>query len=147
MISDVLVSVEELISSDLMKVISDGDNLLSNLRNDLEVEIDKNSPSVRKAIRDVGDSIKSVTKDLTSAVDRVSDTINNNAYKHLDQADDYIEQYGIYRFYLGLAVSSVILVIVICLIFGLLCGVCGRRPSGYGDDCCNKGAGGSFLML
>lgn len=30
---------------------------------------------------------------------------------------------------------------------GLLCGICGKRPDGYGDDCCNKGAGSKFLML
>lgn len=147
MISDVLRSVDDLVAGDLMHVISEGDSSLANLRRDLEEEISKNSPSVRNAIKSVGDSIKSITKDLTSAVDRVSNEINTNAYPNLDKADDYIEQYGIYRFYVGLGVSSVILVIVICLIFGLLCGICGRRPSGYGDDCCNKGAGGSFLML
>lgn len=34
-----------------------------------------------------------------------------------------------------------------CLTFGLLCGICGKRPDGYGDDCCNKGSGSRFLMM
>lgn len=34
-----------------------------------------------------------------------------------------------------------------CLTSGLFCGICGKRPDGYGDDCCNKGSGARFLML
>lgn len=40
-----------------------------------------------------------------------------------------------------------LLTIFTLLTFGLLCGICGKRPDGFGDDCCNKGTGGRFLMI
>lgn len=73
--------------------------------------------------------------------------MDQNSHKNLEIADDYIREYSIYRYYVGLGISSVLLLVLLCLSFGLLCGICGKRPGGYGDDCCNKGAGGKFLML
>lgn len=60
----------------------------------------------------------------------------------------YIRVYMPYRYYLDLAASTMLLVIVLCLTLGLFYGFCGRRPEGgpYGDDCCNKGTGARFLM-
>ena len=55
-----------------------------------------------------------------------------------------------YRYYLGLGVSGVLLLILLCLTFGLLCGICGKRPEEmYSDDgdCCNTVSGARFLML
>lgn len=52
------------------------------------------------------------------------------------------------RYYICFGASCALLVVLICLTFGLLCGCCGSRPSsGYQDDCCNKGAGSRYLML
>merc|ERR1719320_358090 len=37
--------------------------------------------------------------------------------------------------------------ILFCFILGLFYGMCGKRPGGlYGDDCCNRGTGASFLV-
>lgn len=51
------------------------------------------------------------------------------------------------RYYLGLGISGILLTVLMCLTCGLLCGICGKRPDGYGDDCCNKGSGARFLMM
>merc|ERR1712013_970160 len=51
------------------------------------------------------------------------------------------------RYYIGLVMSSAILMILFCFILGLFYGMCGKRPGGlYGDDCCNRGTGASFLV-
>lgn len=52
-----------------------------------------------------------------------------------------------FRYYLGLGISGILLTVLMCLTCGLLCGICGKRPDGYGDDCCNKGSGARFLMM
>lgn len=52
-----------------------------------------------------------------------------------------------FRYYLGLSISGILLTVLMCLTCGLLCGICGKRPDGYGDDCCNKGSGARFLMM
>ena len=43
--------------------------------------------------------------------------------------------------------SGVLLSVLTCVTFGLLCGICGKRPDGYDDDCCDKGNGARFLMM
>lgn len=77
----------------------------------------------------------------------MSDVVGNNSYRYFDTADEYISEYSKYNYYIGLALSSVLLLVLLCVVLGLLCGICGKRPDGYGDDCCNKGAGSRFLML
>lgn len=72
--------------------------------------------------------------------DNGRDPINTQA-KHL------IEEYSKYRFYVGIGQSTILLLVILCITFGLMCGICGKRPDGYDDDCCNKGAGSRFLMM
>lgn len=90
--------------------------------------------------------MQEISSEATKQIDQVSDFIGNNTFQHLNTADEYIAQYSIYRYYGGLIVSSILLVVLIFTTFGLLCGICGKRPDGYGDDCCTKGAGARFLM-
>lgn len=84
---------------------------------------------------------------MTNTFEQMSDIVGNNSYKYFDIADEYIRDYSIYNYYIGLALSSTLLLVLLCVVLGLLCGICGKRPDGYGDDCCNKGAGSRFLLL
>jgi hypothetical protein len=43
------------------------------------------------------------------------------------------------RYYVGLGLSSAVLLILVCFSLGVFYGMCGKRPGGlYGDECCNK---------
>lgn len=43
--------------------------------------------------------------------------------------------------------SLMLLLILICYVFGLFYGFCGKRPGNvYGDDCCNTGTGSNWLL-
>lgn len=147
MLTDVLDNVSSLVESGLIEDFSRGDDVLVKLKKELEATIEQNSPTVRDAIANAGTTLRGIAKDITDALDKFAQLINQNSFENYKTADKYIEEYSKYRFWASLGVASILLVIVICLIFGLLCGICGRRPSGYGDDCCNKGSGGNFLML
>uniref|UniRef100_A0AAG5DE06 Prominin-like protein n=1 Tax=Anopheles atroparvus TaxID=41427 RepID=A0AAG5DE06_ANOAO len=146
-LSQIIDSVTELIESSLGSAIQDGVEQMEQLKNTLKQTVLENIPKVQAASDSTGKAIKEVSDTLTSRLNNIADMLGNNSYKHLDTADDYITQYSIYRYYAGLGISSVLLLILICLVFGLLCGICGKRPDGYGDDCCNKGAGGRFMIL
>jgi prominin 1 len=39
------------------------------------------------------------------------------------------------------------LVVLLCATLGLFYGFCGKRPDGYGDDCCSRATGARFLIL
>lgn len=146
MLANVLVDLRDLINSGQLKSISEGESTLSQLKADLEETIEKNKPSVKLAIDQAGNALADVSRDISKGLQHVENAVGNNTFHNYDTADQYIEDYSMYRFWVGIGISSLLLLIVLCLIFGLLCGVCGRRPSGYGDDCCNKGAGSNFLM-
>jgi hypothetical protein len=47
--------------------------------------------------------------------------------------------YFLRRYYVGLGLSSAVLLILVCFSLGVFYGMCGKRPGGlYGDECCNK---------
>ncbi|XP_035914409.1 LOW QUALITY PROTEIN: prominin-like protein, partial [Anopheles stephensi] len=146
-LSQIIESVKQLTDSSLGSAIQVGVDQMNQLKSTLKQTVLENIPKVQSASDSTGNAIREVSNMLNSRLNNVADTLGNNSYKHLDTADEYIEQYSIYRYYAGLGISSVLLLILICLVFGLLCGICGKRPDGYGDDCCNKGAGGRFLIF
>lgn len=146
-LSEITNSVQDLVSGNMAQTVKEGVNELESLKQKLKRTVRDSIPMVTAAADSTGGAIKSASDELTSRLTGVSNLIGNNTYKHLETADDYIVQYSIYRYYVGLGVSSVLLLILMCLVCGLLCGICGKRPDGYGDDCCNKGAGGRFLMF
>lgn len=84
---------------------------------------------------------------MTGVLSKARQKVQDCTYEPLAKADVYLKQYVPYRYYLGLGISSVLLVITLCVTLGLICGVCGKRPDAYDDDCCNKGAGSRFLMM
>jgi len=73
--------------------------------------------------------------------------VMNHSTKAVDMGEKVITQYGYYRYYTGLSVSSVMLLILLCCTLGLFCGFCGKRPDGYSDDCCTRATGARFLIL
>lgn len=146
-LSEITNGVEDLVSGNIAQSVNIGVEALESLKKDLKETIRDGIPKVTAAADETGRAIKVASDELTSKLDGYSNVIGNKSYRHLDTADDYIAQYSIYRYYAGLGISSVLLLILMCLVCGLLCGICGKRPDGFGDDCCNKGAGGRFLMF
>ncbi|XP_055619543.1 prominin-like protein isoform X3 [Toxorhynchites rutilus septentrionalis] len=146
-LSEITNNVQELVSGNIAQAVQKGVRELESLKQTLKRTVRESIPLVTAAADSTGQAIKSASDELTSKLNSVSNVVGNNSYRHLDTADDYIVRYSIYRYYVGLGVSSALLLILMCLVFGLLCGICGKRPDGYGDDCCNKGAGGRFLMF
>ena len=54
---------------------------------------------------------------------------------------------AIFRYYIFVIISGLVSLMVLCIVIGLFCGICGRRPDNvYGDDTCNKGTGANFLI-
>ncbi|XP_058121237.1 prominin-like protein isoform X2 [Anopheles coustani] len=146
-LSEIIDSVKKLTDSSLGSAIHDGVKQMDQLKETLTQTVSSTIPRVELATNSTGKAIKEVSDMMTTRLTNIGDVLGNNSFRHLDTADDYITQYSIYRYYAGLGISSVLLLILICLVFGLLCGICGKRPDGYGDDCCNKGAGGRFMIL
>ncbi|KAG4077541.1 hypothetical protein HA402_002968 [Bradysia odoriphaga] len=137
-----LVLTEETVAS-----IIKGKQAFDNIRSELNTTISNNIPTVTDALSDAGAGVRQASSEVNVVLERISDAVGNNLYIHFDKADEYVQEYYKYVYYAGIALSSVLLLVLLCVVLGLLCGICGKRPDGYGDDCCNKGAGSRFLMI
>lgn len=144
--TDTINDVNTLASDETIRAIRAGQQAMDNMRETLNASIATDVRKVSKAIDEAGKSLRSVAYEMTNTFERISDVAGNNSFKNFDLADRYVEEYAKYHLWAGLGVSSVLLLVLLCVVCGLLCGICGKRPDGYGDDCCNKGAGSRFLM-
>ncbi|XP_075164037.1 prominin-like isoform X3 [Haematobia irritans] len=143
----IIDNLDQLIGENIASAGERGSNALKEMRTHLNNTIANYTPQIIDAITKAGNGLQKVSNDIKGELDKVSRTIGSNTKKYTNIADNYLAEYGPYRFYMGIGVCSILLLILVCLVAALLCGICGKRPDGYGDDCCNKGSGSRFLMF
>lgn len=143
---EIIKDIKKLLEGSLQETVNSSEKKVKEIKSEIENIIKSNVPEVKMSINKVGQAMLNISNTLTKQIDGVSDIAGNNTFRHFNTADEYIASYSIYRYYGGLIISSVLLIVLVFITFGLLCGICGKRPDGYGDDCCTKGAGARFLM-
>ncbi|KAK2575115.1 hypothetical protein KPH14_008839 [Odynerus spinipes] len=146
-VTSALNNITVLMDSNIVSEVSQGRESFLKIQKDIQHAVNQTIPVVSASIRRAGDFLASIANNMTSLLDRINSDIDRVYIQHLEVARNYIVQYSPYRYYLGLGISGILLTVLMCLTFGLLCGICGKRPDGYGDDCCNKGSGARFLMM
>lgn len=139
-------SVNNLNSGHTIDSIRRSQHTLENLRDDINQTIYANIPQVTNSIRKTGTAMRNISSEIQRTLARISNATGQTK-QHFNTADAYIKEYYQYVYYILLGVCSTLLLVLMCIVCGLLCGICGKRPDGYGDDCCNKGAGARFLIL
>lgn len=139
-------SVHKLNTEKTIDSIRHSQHTLENLRHDINRTIYDNIPQVTNSIRKTGTAMRNISSEIQRTLARISDATGSTK-QHFNTADFYIKEYYIYVYYGLLAICSTLLLVLMCIVCGLLCGICGKRPDGYGDDCCNKGSGARFLIL
>lgn len=126
--------------------IEDGIEKLNNIEKDINSHLTEGLNEAKAQINQAEDIINENLDSITSAVNDVKTQIDSAANPFLDSMRSNIDVNGERRYYVGLTVSCVMLLVTVCIVFGLICGVCGKRPDGYSDNCCNKGTGSCFLL-
>ncbi|XP_017784995.1 PREDICTED: prominin-like protein isoform X2 [Nicrophorus vespilloides] len=149
-IPDMTSSINKLdkdLDQQFVESISKGITELNGIQTNIESKLTTKLDDLKKAVKDSGDDIKKQSTDITKSMDETASKLNKATKKALNVADKYIKEYSKYRFYIGLGVSVVLLLIALCISLGLVCGICGKKASDIDDDCCNKGAGSKFLII
>lgn len=59
----------------------------------------------------LGEGLQKVSNDIKSELEKVSKNIGSNTNKYTNIADNYLAEYGPYRFYLGIGVCSILLLV------------------------------------
>ncbi|XP_056644731.1 prominin-like protein isoform X5 [Diorhabda sublineata] len=129
----------------LKTAAEEGKNKLDNIERHITSSL---NDTLKQALKKVEDAGKTIQTHLNNILQTISDIQKQmrSFDGNLEEGYKYLHTYSPYRYYGGLAISCVLLIITICIALGLICGICGKRPDGYSDNCCNKGAGSQFLM-
>ncbi|GAB1869021.1 Prominin-like protein isoform X2 [Camponotus japonicus] len=142
-----LHNITVLMESNIVSEVSQGRDSFLKIQKDIQHAVNQTIPVVSASIRRACNFLASIANNMTAIIDRINVDIDRVYIRNLEVARNNIDQYSPYRYYLGLGISGILLTVLMCLTCGLLCGICGKRPDGYGDDCCNKGSGARFLMM
>ncbi|XP_076680317.1 prominin-like protein isoform X5 [Andrena cerasifolii] len=151
-VTSALYNITMLMRGNIVSEVSQGKESFLKIQKDIQHAVNQTIPVVSASIRRASDFPTGMAHNMSALLDRLNVDIDRVYIRHLDVAQTHIDQYSPYsawfpRYYLGLGISGILLTVFMCLTFGLFCGICGKRPDGYGDDCCNKGSGARFLMM
>jgi len=137
--------ITDLIENDIEKKVEIGKQQLDNVEVKIKDSIEDIKPKIKDEIRKMGTELENRYSDIQLIFNQIDD--NLKVQKDVKMIDDYTKEYVEYRYYIGLGMSALITLVLVCFILGLFYGMCGRRPGGlYGDECCNKGTGANFLL-
>ena len=135
-VNNVLRDISLLIESDIEEKVKEGKAEMDNIEGKIEDSILDIKPKVKSEIREMGVQLERQNNEIQSALREIDVAV---IQKDVPQLDQHTELYIKYRYYVGLGMASLVLVILGCFIMGLFYGMCGKRPGGlYGDDCCNR---------
>jgi len=142
-VSNILRDINELIESDIEEKVKNGKAKMDNIEGEIEGSIEDIKPKVKSEIREMGIQLENQNNEIQTALREIDVAV---IQKDVPQIDRHTDLYIEYRYYVGLGMASLILLVLICFIMGLFYGMCGKRPGGlYGEDCCNRGTGANFL--
>ncbi|CAH1135695.1 unnamed protein product [Ceutorhynchus assimilis] len=148
-VPDVSSAIESFDQINIEKVQADaqqGNQSLYQVQKQINDSLTDTLSAARQQITNTATIINEKLASLSDTLEHVKTQIDDNASPAIDTTQDYINRYGKYQYYIGLTISCILLLVTVCIVFGLICGICGKRPDGYSDNCCNKGAGGQFLI-
>ena len=147
-IEDSLLSVTELIVNDRIKdKVDHGLKEFNKIQSEIQNAVKDLIPQISQSMRRAGDAIREQSTHMNKVLRKVNSAVVNRSGQAIDTGEKLIAEYGYYRYYAGLTVSCIMLLILLLATLGLFYGFCGKRPDGYGDDCCSRATGARFLIL
>ncbi|XP_045772104.1 prominin-like protein isoform X2 [Maniola jurtina] len=140
-VSELLNNVTQLVDGAMRAEVSAGLQVFSGIKR----TVDQHIPRVRDAITATGQRLSRVADSVSWAAGNATAQLSGSDAP--DQLQEMLRRYAPYRKHVTRTAAAALLAIVCIMTWGLLCGVCGKRPDAYGaSDCCNKGSGSSCLM-
>lgn len=131
------------------------DNPMDTAIHQLKSEVAKNVPTVTAQINSAKSQITGLNTQINQGVDGMKNAVHNaqgfdvdNTKKQVHDMVDNIKPYDKYRWYGGVGLASIILLVVALQYFGLVFGVIGGCGNGsnQGDKGCLSNSGGRMLI-
>lgn len=144
-VSELLNNVTVLLESDIKSEVAEGQKVFRDIQRGIQRSVDQHIPGVSGALGGAGQRLARLADHIT--------WLAGNASARLQQPGAPAQLAGLHarwaapRRLAGLGAAAALLALTALLAWGLMCGVCGKRPDVYGaSDCCNKGAGSKSLL-
>ncbi|KAJ0177504.1 hypothetical protein K1T71_007513 [Dendrolimus kikuchii] len=145
-VTDLLNNVTSVVDSRIKEEVAAGQQVFIDIQKGIRRSVEQHIPEVQNAITDTGHRLEAMANEISYLAGNASRVADEQAAL-ADAIADFHEQYGPYRRWLGLAAATALLLITCMVAWGLMCGVCGKRPDVYGNsDCCNKAQGSKCLL-
>ena len=145
-LSVVMKDISDLMNNDIERKVRGGQKQLNKITSDINRSIVDIRPKIKGEIRRMGRALEEQADDIQTYLNEFDGSVGA-VESDVPNIKPYLVEYGDYVFYIGLGMSLMVLLILLCYIFGLFYGFCGKRPGNmYGDDCCNTGTGANWLL-
>lgn len=145
-VSDLLNNVSTVLDSSIKEEVSAGQQVFMNIQTGIRRSVDEHIPEVLTAITETGIQLERMADEITYMAGNASQSLGEQAWT-ADSLGGLHRRYGPYRRWAGIGAAAALLAVTAMLAWGLMCGVCGKRPDVYGNsDCCNKAQGSRCLL-
>jgi prominin 1 len=145
-LSLIMKDISDLMNNDIENKVRGGQKQLNKVKTDIERSIGDIRPKIKAEIRKMGKYLEDQANDIQRYLNEMDSSVAT-VESDIPKIKPLLDEYGDYAFYIGLGMAFMVLLILLCYIFGLFYGFCGKRPGNvYGDDCCNTGTGANWLL-
>ena len=142
-LANTLKDISNLIQNNIEEKVVAGKEEFDNIEQIIADAIEDIKPKVKQEMRKRGEELEYKNNDIQEALKSIDIATLHKDVGMMKQGDIIYEV----RFYIGLGLSCLVALILVCFVFGLFYGMCGRRPGGYyEEECCNKGTGANCLI-
>lgn len=141
-----LDGLKQLAHANVNQLLSKSNVQFESIRNVIQMEIDKNTFGAQNMLKQIGDDLFVVAETISTQLRQINFDPLYNAVSFLSDSNKTPVTKAVqYSWYTSLAVTSLFVLIALCFLFGVLYGICGRRPTYYNDDCCVRTTGSRFF--
>lgn len=140
--------LSEIVNANITQVLAASNTQFEQLENRIQHEIDRETHSAQNMLKQIGDDLFLVAETISTQLRKVTfEGLYNSVSYVSDPKKTPTIKYIQYSWYVSLVVTSLFILLALIFLFGVLYGICGRRPTYYNDDCCVRSTGGKFYSF
>ncbi|XP_015771533.1 PREDICTED: prominin-1-A-like [Acropora digitifera] len=127
-VSQQLSNVQEVVNQDFEKSAQEGLNEARNIPGKVINDTRGIRADIRTQIRDASKTVSNLSSDLSNrANDNIISRLKTWRDVEIPKIKDYAKQYDHYRWIAGVGLTCMLLLIVVLMALGLMCGICGHE--------------------
>lgn len=139
-------ALDRIINANISKALSASTFQFSSIEESLQREINSKIHSAQNTLRQIGDDLFVVAETISTQIRQVNfDELYNTVSNMSDEKKTPAMRYAKMSWIVSLIISGVFILLAAIFLFGLIFGICGRRPTYYNDDCCVRSNGSRFF--